>query len=101
MNSPERLLLLYLESKKQLDDLDPTTLMLFASRALNSIRAEKLKTKASHDLDILEVAMKHLEEDAGRLKSSSFGTDEYDFARNDCKQLMNSTRRWLNEEGLA
>ncbi len=92
---------LYLESKKRLDDLDPTALTLFASRALDLIKAEKLKTKTSHDLDVLEAAMRHLEEDAGRLKSSSFGTDEYDFAHNDCRQLMKSTIKWLNEEGLA
>jgi hypothetical protein len=44
--------------------------------------------------------MKHLKKDAGILRVSAPGTDEHDFARNDCRGLIESTRKWLELEGL-
>jgi len=55
---------------------------------------------SSHDLEVLEQSMKHLKEDSEKLKNLQPSTDDYDFTRNDCKNLLNSTKRWLKAEEL-
>ena len=45
--------------------------------------------------------MQHLKRDAVTLRTVKPGSDDYDFAINDCKNLINSTRKWLKLEGLG
>jgi hypothetical protein len=44
--------------------------------------------------------MRHLRQDSALLKNNKQDTDDYDFTRNDCKNLLNSTKKWLKTEGL-
>jgi len=91
---------LYKENEKKLNELDPDVLDSFVSRLLELIRSEKEKSRFSHDLDVLEESMRHLKNDLAKLKASKPGTDDYDFAANDCKNLIKSTEKWLKMEGL-
>ncbi|HKZ94780.1 MAG TPA: hypothetical protein VJ249_09420 [Candidatus Bathyarchaeia archaeon] len=91
---------LYSKKKHSLDQLDPNALEQFASEALKAIQKEKENTPSSHDIEVLEQAMKHLKQDSTKLKNLQPDTDDYDFTRNDCKNLLNSTRRWLKTEEL-
>jgi len=93
---------LYLANKQSLDKLDPDMLGSFASEVLEIIRREKEKapSSSSHDLEVLEQSMKHLKQDSALLKNYQPKTDDYDFTQNDCKNLLNSTKRWLKIEGL-
>ena len=88
----------YLKNKKKLEDLKPDTLEVFASELLEMIKKETLPH--SHDLEILKESMKHLKNDSTLLKSSKPDSDDYDFARNDCNNLLTSTRKWLELEGI-
>jgi len=45
--------------------------------------------------------MKHLKKDSEELKKWKPGTDDYEFAANDCKNLVNSTKKWLKMENLS
>jgi len=67
---------------------------------LETIGREKERGQSSHDLEVLEQNMKHLKQDSALLKNYEPKTDDYDFTRNDCKNLLNSTKRWLKLEGL-
>ncbi len=91
---------LYLKNRDRLDELDPDALQSFASELLEMIGREKERRQSYHDLEVLEISVKHLKDDSARLRSFKPGTDDYDFARNDCRNLMNSTRKWLKLEGL-
>ena len=44
--------------------------------------------------------MKHLKNDSTLLKNSKPDTDDYDFARNDCNNLLAATKKWLELEGI-
>jgi hypothetical protein len=91
---------LYLKNTQTLDKLDPDALESFASELLKLIAEEKENAGASHDLEVLEQSMKHLRQDSALLKNNKQDTDDYDFTRNDCKNLLNSTKKWLKTEGL-
>jgi len=91
---------LYLENRKTLEELEPAAMESFASELLEMLAKEKEKAEFFHDLEVLEGNMKHLKDDAAVLKSSKPGTDDYQFARNDCKNLVNSMKKWLELERL-
>lgn len=91
---------LYSKRKQKLDEIDPEALESFASEALGAIIEEKEKTSSSHDLEVLEQSMRHLKQDSATLRKLKPNTDNYDFTRNDCKSLINSTQRWLKIEKL-
>ena len=91
---------LYLENRTELEKLDPTTMESFAKEILEMINKEKKKSDALHDLELLEYNMGLLKNYSAALKGYEPETDEYDFTQNDCKNLMESTRKWLKIEGL-
>ncbi len=91
---------LYLKNRMKLDAVDAAALELFASTVLEIISRTESTLQISHDLDVLKESMKHLKNDALRLKESKPNSDDYDFAHNDCKNLMNSVKRWLRTEDL-
>jgi hypothetical protein len=91
---------LYLKNKTKLEEYDPETMEFFASELLGMVGEEKKKSKALHDLEILEYNMKLLQSYASKLKGYKPDTDEYDFTRNDCKNTIDSTKNWLKLEGL-
>jgi hypothetical protein len=91
---------LYLGNRENLEKLDPNTMESFASKLLEMINQEKKKSKALHDLEILEYNIKMLQDYSSKLKDYEPDTDEYDFTRNDCKNLVDSTKKWLKLEGL-
>ncbi len=91
---------LYLKNRMKLDAVDAAALELFASTVLEIISRTESTPQISHDLDVLKESMKHLKNDALRLKESKPNSDDYDFAHNDCKNLMNSVKRWLRTEDL-
>jgi len=90
----------YLENRQRLDKLDPDALESFALHLLEMIGREKEGAQPSHDLEVLEQSMKHLKQDSNLLRNYEPNTDDYDFTRNDCKNLLNSTKKWLKMEGL-
>lgn len=96
----KRIANLYSKRKQKLDEIDPQALELFASEVLDAIKQEKEKAQSSHDLEVLEQSMKHLKQDSVTLRKLKPNTDDYDFTRNDCKSLINSTKRWLKIEKL-
>ncbi len=87
---------LYLENRKKLEELDPNSLASFATQLIEMIEREEEKSQHSHDLEVLKESMNHLKRDSTLLKNSKPATDEYDFARNDCKTVINATKKWLN-----
>jgi hypothetical protein len=89
-----------LKKKTKLEEYDPETMESFASELLKKVSEEKKKSKALHDLEILEYNMKMLQAYSSKLKVYKPDTDEYDFTRNDCKNLIDSTKKWLKLEGL-
>ncbi|UCC57894.1 MAG: hypothetical protein JSW14_05900 [Candidatus Bathyarchaeum sp.] len=91
---------LYLEKKTKLEELDTDTMESFASELLTMIQEEKDSIPAKHDLEVLESSMKILKNQAMKLKWFEPETDAYDFTLNDCKNLVESTKRWLKLEGL-
>jgi hypothetical protein len=91
---------LFSKNIKDLDNYDPQTMESFATNVLKTINKEKKKSSALHDLEILEYNMSILKTYASKLKEYKPDTDEYDFTRNDCKNLVDSTKKWLNLEGL-
>lgn len=60
----------------------------------------KKNSKALHDLEILEYNMKLLQNYSVALMKYKSGTDEFDFTRNDCKNIIDSTKKWLKLERL-
>ena len=91
---------LYLGNRTKLEKLDPDTMESFASEILTLIQEEKDQILAKHDLEVLESSMKILKNQAVKLKGFEPETDAYDFTLNDCKNLVESTKRWLKMEGL-
>ena len=91
---------LYLEKRKKLEELDPDTMESFASKLLQTIQEEKDNILAKHDLEVLASSMKILKNQAAKLKGFEPETDAYDFTLNDCKNLVESTKKWLKLEGL-
>ena len=91
---------LYLENRNELDELNPKSLEIFTLKLLNLIGNEKEKIGSIHDLEVLEENMNHLRRDTKHLTSSKHGTDDYDFARNDCMNILNSMNDWLMKEKL-
>lgn len=91
---------LYLKNRARLEQLDPAAMQSFASELLELIGREKARRQSYHDLEVLEDSVKHLKDDSARLRSFKPGTDDYDFALDDCRNLVNSTRKWLKLEGL-
>ena len=91
---------LYLKNKMKLEKLDPTAMESFATKTLDLIKKEKTKSSSLHDLQILEYNMGLLKNYSGALDMYSPDTDEYDFTQNDCKNLINSTKKWLTLEKL-
>jgi hypothetical protein len=91
---------LYLENREKLENLDPAAMEGFAAELLKMVNDEKTKSDALHDLEILEYNMGLLKNYATALKGYKPETDEYDFTRNDCKNLVDSTKKWLTLERL-
>jgi hypothetical protein len=91
---------IYQKNVTQLEKLDPNTMETFAIEILETIDNEKKKSEAIHDLEILEYNMKLLKKYSTALKQYTQDTDEYDFTQNDCKNLVDSTKRWLKLERL-
>lgn len=91
---------LYLENRTKLEKLDPNSMEFFASEILEMVNKEKKRPDALHDLEILEYNMGLLKNYSAALKGYTPETDEYDFTSNDCKNLMDSTKKWLTLEGL-
>ena len=91
---------LYFEHRKKLEGLDPTVMESFATEILKMIAREKNKSKPSHDLQVLEESMKHLKHDSITLKKYKPKSDDYEFALNDCQNLIKATRKWLKLEEL-
>ncbi len=91
---------LYLEKRTKLEELDPDTVESFASELLKMIQEEKDSILAKHDLEVLESSMRILKNQAINLKGFEPETDAYDFTLNDCKNLVESTKKWLKLEGL-
>ena len=91
---------LYLLKRKKLEELDPDTMVSFASKLLQLIQEEKDNILAKHDLEVLASSMKILKNQAAKLKGFEPETDSYDFTLNDCKNLVESTKKWLKLEGL-
>jgi len=90
----------FMKNRKILEELNPAALESFASELLEMIRKEKEENGSSHDLEVLDGSMRHLKRDAASFAASQPGTDDYDFARNDCNSLVESTKKWLELEGL-
>lgn len=91
---------LYTKNRQALEELDPNAMEAFASSVLEIIETEKERAAVSHDTEVLEQSMKHLRNDSALLKNYEPNTDDYDFTRNDCKNLITSTRMWLQMDGL-
>ena len=91
---------LYIQNRKNLEQLNPTVLNSFANNVLAVITQEKEKSGCSHDLTVLEESMKHLKKDSSILKNSQPKTDDYDFSKNDCNNLIHSMTNWLKAEKL-
>jgi hypothetical protein len=91
---------LYLKKKTKLEEYKPEIMESFASELLEMVSEEKKKSKALHDLEIIEYNMKMLQNYASKLKEYKLDTDEYNFTRNDCKNTIDSTKKWLRLEGL-
>lgn len=92
---------LYLKNRGKLKTLDPVTMDYFATELLKMIVDQKKKSNALHDLEVLEYNMGLLKNYSGALKGYEPETDEYDFTSNDCKNLIDSTKKWLKLEGLV
>ena len=91
---------LYLQNRTKLENLDAATMNDFATKLLKMVNEEKKKSDALHDLQILEYNMGLLKNYSAALKGYEPETDEYDFTRNDCKNVVDSTKKWLKLEGL-
>ena len=64
------------------------------------IITREIESHSIHDLEVLDESMTHFKNDLILLKKFKPGTEDYDFAFNECKNLLNSTKNWLNKEGL-
>ncbi len=91
---------LYIDNREKLEKLEATTMESFATKIIEMINIEKTKINALHDLEILDYNMGLLKNYSTALKGYEPETDEYDFTQNDCKNLIDSTKKWLKLEGL-
>ena len=91
---------LYLMNRKKLEDVDAAASESFASKVLEIIGRVEGQLKFPHDLEVLKQSMEHLKNDSSTLEKLTPGSDDYDFARNDCKNLIYSVERWLTIERL-
>lgn len=91
---------LYIENREKLEKYDPGAMEDFATELLKMVNEEKKKSNALHDLELLEYNMGLLKNYSVALKGYESETDEYDFTRNDCKNLVDSTKKWLKLERL-
>ena len=91
---------LYIDNREKLEKLEAITMESFATKIIEMIDIEKTKTNALHDLEILDYNMGLLKNYSTALKGYEPETDEYDFTQNDCKNLIDSTKKWLKLEGL-
>jgi hypothetical protein len=91
---------LYIKNKEKLEKFDPKTMKSFATETLEIINNEKMKSEALHDLELLEYNMGLLKNYSAALRHYELDTDEYDFTRNDCKNIVDSTKKWLTLERL-
>jgi hypothetical protein len=92
---------LYLKNRVKLEEYNREFMESFASQLLKMVAEEKENSNELHDLELLEYNMKILQSDASKLKEYEPDTDEYDFTRNDCKNLVDSTKKWLKMERLT
>ena len=72
----------------------------FAPGLVEMVNSEKKKLYAFHDSGILENNMALLKIYSPKLKNYTPETDNYDFTQNDCKNLVDSTKKWLTLEKL-
>ncbi|MCW4016036.1 MAG: hypothetical protein NWF06_06685 [Candidatus Bathyarchaeota archaeon] len=91
---------LYIKNRAKLEKLDPPAMQSFADKTLELIQKEKTKSSSLHDLQILKYNMGLLKNYSTALDTYSPDTDEYDFTQNDCKNLIESTKKWLTLERL-
>ena len=91
---------IYIKNREKMEKLDPHTMESFSSEILEVINKEKKKSDAVHDLELLEYNMGLLRTYSSNLKHYTPETDEYDFTQNDCKNLVDSTKKWLTLEEL-
>lgn len=89
---------LYKNNRTKLENFEAQTMEKFANKILELIKKEKKQSSALHDLQILEYNMGKLKNYASALATYKPDTDEYDFTRNDCKNLIDSTKKWLKME---
>lgn len=89
---------LYKTKRTKLENLDPQTMEKFADKVLELTHKEKKHSSALHDLQILEYNMGNLKNYSVALGEYKEDTDEYDFTQNDCKNLIDSTKKWLTLE---
>ena len=89
---------LYKNSRTKLEKLDAPAMESFATKVLELIKKEKKNASSLHDLQILEYNMGLLKNYSAALDTYKPDTDEYDFTQNDCKNLIDSTRKWLTLE---
>ncbi|MCW4034141.1 MAG: hypothetical protein NWF03_02115 [Candidatus Bathyarchaeota archaeon] len=92
---------LFNENKMALEEQDAEITESFARQVLALIAKEKKKTGSLHDLELLEYNMGLLKNFSRALQNYELDTDEYDFTKNDCKNLIASTKKWLTLEGLV
>ena len=79
---------LYLTQRKRLEEQDADTIHSFASKVLEFIEEAKTGSQNPHDLQVLGENMEHLRDDSQVIRDAKPETDEYDFALNDCKNLI-------------
>ena len=91
---------IYQKGKNELEKFDPKAMEAFSIEILEMSNEEKNNSKALHDLEILEYNMKLLQNYSVALMKYKSGTDEFDFTQNDCKNIIDSTKKWLKLEGL-
>ena len=91
---------IYSKNRAELENLDPIVMESFSSEIIELIENEKTKSEALHDLELLGYNMGLLKNYSSALKNFSPETDEYDFTKNDCKNLVDSTKKWLILEKL-
>lgn len=82
----------FTKNRTKLEKLDPPAMESFASKVLEIIKKEKTKSSALHDLQILEYNMAQLKNYAAALDTYAPDTDDYDFTKNDCKNLVDNKK---------
>jgi len=91
---------IYTKNKTKLEKLNSAAMEAFSTKIIEIINEEKKTSDALHDLEILEYNMELLKNYSSALKNYEPETDEYDFTQNDCKNLVESTKKWLTLERL-